>query len=58
MRPGQGPGQEPGTEQGPTHHSHRIGGEQLLGGHGCEVGDVGEGVHEGHQWDGDEDGAR
>ena len=42
----------------PTHHRHGIGGQQLLGGHGGEVGDVGEGVHEGHQGDGDEDGTR
>ena len=42
----------------PTHHGHGIGGQQLLGGHGSEVGDVGEGVHKGHQGDGDEDGTR
>lgn len=55
----QGRGQAgPGTKQGPTHHGHRVRGQQLLGGHGSEVGDVGEGVHKSHQRDGDEDGAR
>lgn len=42
----------------PTHHGHRVRGQQLLGGHGSEVGDVGEGVHKGHQRDGDDNGTR
>lgn len=41
-----------------THHGNGVGGQQLLGTHGCDVGDVGEDVDEGHQGDGDEDGAR
>lgn len=42
----------------PTHHGHCVGGQQLLGGHGSEVGNIGERVHEGDQRDGNEDGAR
>lgn len=57
MRPGGGRAGR-GTEGGPTHHGHCVGGQQLLGRHGSEVGDVGEGVHEGDQWNGDEDGSR
>lgn len=41
-----------------THHGNSIGGEQLRGTHGRDVGDVGEDVNEGHKGDGDEDGAR
>lgn len=41
-----------------THHGNGIGGQQLLGSHGRDVGNVGEDVDEGHQGDGDEDGAR
>lgn len=41
-----------------THHGNGVGGQQLLGSHGRDVGDVGEDVDEGHQGDGDEDGAR
>lgn len=42
----------------PTHHGNGVGGQQLLGTHGRDVGDVGEDVDEGHQGDGDEDGPR
>ena len=41
-----------------THHGNGVGGEQLLGTHGRDVGDVGEDVHEGDEGDGDEDGTR
>lgn len=41
-----------------SHHCYSVGGEQLLWSHGGEVGDVGHGVHQGHQWDGDVDGKR
>lgn len=41
-----------------THHSNSIWGKQLLRTHGCDIGDVGEDVNEGHDRDGDEDGAR
>lgn len=39
-----------------THHGNGVWGEQLLGTHGCDVGDVGKDVNEGHKGDGDEDG--
>lgn len=39
-----------------THHGNGIGGKQLLGAHGGDVGYVGEDVNEGHEGDGDEDG--
>lgn len=42
----------------PTHHGNSIGGKKLLGTHGCDVGDVGKDVNEGHEGDGDEDGTR
>lgn len=41
-----------------AHHRYSIGGQQLLWGHGGEVGDVRQGVDEGHQWDRNVDGAR
>ena len=41
---------------GCTHHGHCVGGQQLLGGHGGEVGDVGQCVDQRHQRDGDVDG--
>lgn len=41
-----------------THDSHSIGSQQLLRGHGGEVGDVGERVNTGHQWNGDVNGTR
>lgn len=41
-----------------THHGNGIRGEQLLGTHGRDVGDVCEDVHEGDEGDGDEDGTR
>ena len=41
---------------GCTNHGHGIGGQQLLGRHGGEVGDVGEGVDQRDQRDGDVDG--
>lgn len=47
-----------GSRHRATHHSDGVGGQQLLGTHGRDVGDVGEDVDEGHQGDGDEDGAR
>lgn len=40
-----------------THHGNGIWGQQLLGTHGCDVGDIGKDVNEGHEGDGDEDGA-
>ena len=39
-----------------THHGHGVGGQQLLGTHGGDVGDVSKHVDEGDQGDGDEDG--
>lgn len=39
-----------------AHHCDGVGGQQLLRGHGGEVGDVGQGVDQGHQGDGDVDG--
>lgn len=39
-----------------AHHCHSVGGQQLLGGHGGEVGNVGQSVDKGHQWDGNVDG--
>lgn len=36
-----------------TYYSHSIGGQQLIRGHGAEVGDISERVHKGHQWNGD-----
>ena len=39
-----------------THHSNSIGGKQLLGAHGCDIGNVGEDIDEGHKGDGDENG--
>lgn len=41
-----------------AHHCDSIGGQQLLRRHGGEVGDVGQGVDQGHQWDGNVDGTR
>lgn len=41
-----------------THHGNGVRGEQLLGTHGRDVGDVGKDVHEGHKGNGDEDGPR
>lgn len=41
-----------------AHHCHSIGGQQLLGCHGGEVGNVGHSVDEGHQGDGNVDGSR
>lgn len=41
-----------------THHGNGVRGEKLLGTHGRDVGDVGEDVDEGHEGDGDENGAR
>ena len=41
-----------------THHGNGVRGEQLLGTHGRDVGDVGEDVHEGDEGDGDKDGTR
>lgn len=53
-------GRDKGAEgaEVPTYHGHCIGGQQLLGRHGSEVGDIGECVHKGDQWDGNEDGSR
>lgn len=39
-----------------THHGNGVWGQQLLGAHGRDVGDVGKDVNEGHEGDGDEDG--
>lgn len=39
-----------------AHHCYSVGVQQLLRGHRGEVGDVGQGVDEGHQWDRDVDG--
>lgn len=36
-----------------THHGDGVGRQQLLGGHGGEVGDVGESVHQRDQRNGD-----
>ena len=41
-----------------THHGNGVGGQQLLGTHGRDVGDIGKDVDKGHQGDGDENGAR
>lgn len=41
-----------------AHHRYGIGGQQLLWGHGGEVGDVRQGVDQGHQWDRNVDGTR
>lgn len=38
-----------------THHSHSIRLQQLLRGHGGEVGNVGESIDERHKGDGDVD---
>lgn len=54
----------PGTQEEPerrrweTHHRHSVGGQKLLGGHGRDVGYVGEDVDEGHQGNGDKNGSR
>lgn len=39
-----------------AHHCHSVGGQQLLRGHGGEVGNVGHRVDKRHQWDGNVDG--
>lgn len=39
-----------------AHHGYGVGAQQLLRAHGGEVGDVGQGVDERHQWDGNVDG--
>lgn len=41
-----------------THHSNSVGGKQLLGTHGGDVGDVGKDVNKSHKGDRDEDGTR
>lgn len=41
-----------------SHHSHSVGRQQLLGAHGCDVGDVGKNINKSDQWDGDVDGTR
>lgn len=41
-----------------AHHCHSIGCQQLLRSHGGEVGNVGHSVDQGHQWNGNVDGAR